>query len=164
MRMVVMADTHVPKRAWDLPAPLWNAVDDADVVVHAGDWVDVPLLDALEQRAKRLIAVYGNNDGPALRARLPETARAELAGLRIAVIHETGPAIGRERRCATLFPDSDVLFFGQHNISRPVTRKGPGRVMATGTMTPSRHQHPDPGATGIRRKPAADSRLARPLR
>jgi putative phosphoesterase len=158
MRLVVMADTHVPKRAGDLPEPLWEAVDGADVVVH------LSLLDTLEQRAARLIAVYGNNDGPALRARLPETARAELDGLRIAVVHETGPATGRERRCAALFPDCDVLFFGQHNISRPVTRKGPGRVMATGTMTPSRHQHPDPGATGIRRKPAADSRLARPLR
>lgn len=123
-----MADTHVPKRARDLPTPLWDAVDDADVVVHAGDWVDVPLLDALEQRAKRLIAVYGNNDDPALRARLPETARAELAGLRIAVIHETGPVTGRERRCAALFPDSDVLFFGQRNISKPVTRKRPRQV------------------------------------
>ncbi|WP_374537759.1 metallophosphoesterase family protein, partial [Micromonospora aurantiaca (nom. illeg.)] len=48
MDLVIMADTHVPKRARDLPAVLWAAVEAADVVVHAGDWVDVALLDALE--------------------------------------------------------------------------------------------------------------------
>ncbi|RKE12355.1 hypothetical protein C8E86_7296 [Catellatospora citrea] len=135
-----MADTHVPKRARDLPPPLWNAVDDADVVVHAGDWVDVPLLDGLEQRAKRLIAVYGNNDGPALRARLPETARAELAGLRIAVTHETGPAAGRERRCATLFPDSDVLFFGHSHIPWDTTASSGLRLLNPGSPTDRRRQ------------------------
>src|SRR5205807_9981205 len=86
----IFADTHVPKRARDLPAPVWAAIGSADVVVHAGDWVDVALLDAIEQRARRLVAVVGNNDGPDLRARLPETARADLDGVRLTVVHETG--------------------------------------------------------------------------
>ncbi|GAA1400842.1 metallophosphoesterase family protein [Catellatospora coxensis] len=140
MRLVVMADTHVPKRARDLPEPLWDAVDGADVVVHAGDWVDVPLLDALEQRAKRLIAVYGNNDGPALRARLPETARAELDGLRVAVVHETGPVTGRERRCAALFPDCDVLFFGHSHIPWDSTAPTGLRLLNPGSPTDRRRQ------------------------
>jgi putative phosphoesterase len=82
-----MADTHVPKRARDLPAELWAAVDDADIVLHAGDWVDVSMLDALQARAKRLVACYGNNDGPELRARLPEMGHIRVEGLRIGVIH-----------------------------------------------------------------------------
>ena len=94
MRLVVLADTHVPRRARDLPAQVWAAVEQADAVLHAGDWVDVALLDELERRSARVIGVYGNNDGPALRARLPEVARAELAGVRLAVVHETGPATG----------------------------------------------------------------------
>src|SRR4051812_50176235 len=94
MRLLLLADTHVPRRARDLPAQVWDEVDAADVVVHAGDWVDVALLDALEQRARRLVAVYGNNDGPPLRARLPEVAAVDLDGLRLAVVHETG---GRRR-------------------------------------------------------------------
>ena len=89
-----MSDTHLPKRAKALPARLLDELAEADVVVHAGDWVDAATLDLLEQPAPRLIGVYGNNDGPALRARLPEVARAELAGLRFAVVHETGPAAG----------------------------------------------------------------------
>jgi predicted phosphodiesterase len=70
VRLVLMADTHVPVRARDLPAAVWSAVDEADVVFHAGDWVGEGLLDALEGRAARLVGVYGNNDGAGLRARL----------------------------------------------------------------------------------------------
>jgi putative phosphoesterase len=140
VRLVLMADTHVPQRARDLPADLWAAVDDADLVVHAGDWVDVPLLDALERRAKRLIACYGNNDGPALRARLPEIARADLDGLRLAVIHETGPATGREQRCAARFPDTDVLVFGHSHIPWDTVAAGGLRLLNPGSPTDRRRQ------------------------
>jgi putative phosphoesterase len=95
---------------------VWAAVDAADVVVHAGDWITVELLDALEARAARLVGVWGNNDGPPLRARLPEVARVTLDGLRLAVVHETGQAAGRERRCAAAYPDVDVLVFGHSHI------------------------------------------------
>jgi putative phosphoesterase len=135
-----MADTHVPKRARDLPAELWAAVDAADVVVHAGDWVDVPLLDALEARARRLIACYGNNDGPALRRRLPEIGRADLAGVRLAVIHETGPATGREQRCAAKFPDADVLVFGHSHIPWDTTTTTGLRLLNPGSPTDRRRQ------------------------
>jgi putative phosphoesterase len=148
MRITVMADTHVPKRGRDLPADLWAAVDTADVVVHAGDWVHVALLDALEHRVAarggRLVAVYGNNDGPALRARLPEVARADVGGLRLAVVHETGPATGRERRCAARFPDADVLVFGHSHIPWDTTADGGLRLLNPGSPTDRRRQ---PAAT-----------------
>jgi uncharacterized protein len=116
MDLLIVSDTHLPVRAKDLPAPVWTAVDEADVVVHAGDWVSVDLLDALQDRAARLVGVHGNNDGPELRARLPEVARVELAGVRLAVVHETGQKTGRERRCAAAYPDTDVLVFGHSHI------------------------------------------------
>nr|WP_205864104.1 YfcE family phosphodiesterase [Planosporangium mesophilum] len=134
------ADTHVPKRARDLPEPLWHAIDAADVVVHAGDWVDVALLDRLEERAARVVGVYGNNDGPPLRARLPEVARVGLAGLRLAVVHETGPALGRERRCAERFPDTDVLVFGHSHIPWDSVAPGGLRLLNPGSPTDRRRQ------------------------
>ncbi|WP_433724313.1 metallophosphoesterase family protein [Actinoplanes sp. CA-051413] len=140
MRLVLMADTHLPKRARDLPAELWAAVDAADVVVHAGDWVDVPLLDELTARSKRLIACYGNNDGPALRGRLPEIARAELDGLRLAVVHETGQATGREQRCTARFPDTDVLVFGHSHIPWDTTAETGLRLLNPGSPTDRRRQ------------------------
>jgi putative phosphoesterase len=144
VRVLLLADTHVPKRARDLPAQVWDAVDEADVVIHAGDWVDVALLDALEGRARRLIGVWGNNDGPALRRRLPEVARAELGGVRVAVIHETGAASGRERRCEQRFADADLLVFGHSHI--PWDSESPGglRLLNPGSPTDRRRQ---PAAT-----------------
>ena len=135
-----MSDTHVPKRARDLPPALWAAVDSADVVFHAGDWVEVELLDALAARSRRLVAVYGNNDGPALRARLPEIARANLGGVAFAVIHETGPSAGRELRCAAQFPDADVLVFGHSHIPWDTVATSGLRLLNPGSPTDRRRQ------------------------
>jgi len=140
VRAVLTADTHLPKRARDLPADLWAAIDAADVVVHAGDWVDTAALDAVEARSRRLIGVYGNNDGPALCARLPDVARAELAGVRIAVVHETGPAAGREKRCAATFPDTDLLVFGHSHIPWDTITPTGLRLLNPGSPTDRRRQ------------------------
>ncbi|SFP28732.1 hypothetical protein SAMN05421810_102138 [Amycolatopsis arida] len=140
MRLLIIADTHVPKRARRLPDQVWREVADADVVVHAGDWVDVGLLDELAARSRRLVGVYGNNDGPELRARLPEVARVELAGLRLAVVHETGPAKGREQRCARDFPDTDVLVFGHSHIPWDSVTGTGLRLLNPGSPTDRRRQ------------------------
>jgi uncharacterized protein len=138
--LVLISDTHVPKRARDLPHAVWAAIDDADVVVHAGDWVDVALLDRLEERARRLVAVYGNNDHGPFRRRLPEIARAEIEGIRFAVVHETGDAKGREQRCAARFPDTDVLVFGHSHIPWDTTAPTGLRLLNPGSPTDRRRQ------------------------
>ncbi|MDX3531364.1 metallophosphoesterase [Streptomyces sp. ID05-39B] len=140
MRLLLMSDTHLPKRAKALPAPLLDALPGADVVVHAGDWVDTDTLDLLESRSRRLIGVYGNNDGPELRARLPETAYADLGGLRLGVVHETGPAQGREARCAARFPGLDVLVFGHSHIPWDTMAPGGLRLLNPGSPTDRRRQ------------------------
>ncbi|MGW3681731.1 metallophosphoesterase family protein [Streptomyces prasinus] len=140
MRLLLVSDTHVPLRAKRLPSELLDEVERADVVVHAGDWVDVPTLDLLEARARRLIGVFGNNDGPELRERLPEVARAELGGVRFGVVHETGPARGREARCAQRFPDLDVLVFGHSHIPWDTGTPGGPRLLNPGSPTDRRRQ------------------------
>lgn len=116
LSLLILADTHVPQRAKDLPAEVWAQVEAADVVVHAGDWVTPGLLDELEARSARLVGVWGNNDGPELRRRLPEVARVELAGMRWGVVHETGAKVRREERMRAAYPDLDVLVFGHSHI------------------------------------------------
>ena len=140
VQLLLLADTHVPGRAKDLPSQVWAAVDAADVVLHAGDWVDVLLLDALQERSQRLIACYGNNDGPALRARLPEVARVTLDGVRFAVVHETGGKEGREARCAQRFPDTEVLVFGHSLIPWDTTAANGLRLLNPGSPTDRRRQ------------------------
>lgn len=140
MRLLLMSDTHLPKRAKRLPEPLLEEIPRADVVFHAGDWVDTDTLDLLQGRSRRLVAVHGNNDGPELRARLPATAYAELDGLRFAVIHETGPARGREARCAARFPGADVLVFGHSHIPWDTTAPAGLRLLNPGSPTDRRRQ------------------------
>jgi putative phosphoesterase len=158
-RLLLISDTHVPARARRLPDQVWRAVDEADLVVHAGDWVDVATLDALEARAARLVGVVGNNDGAALRARLPELARFELDGVRFGVVHETGPATGRELRMDAAFagprsgdaadgdavsePDRraiDVLVFGHSHIPWDTTTPRGIRLLNPGSPTDRRRQ------------------------
>lgn len=140
MRLLLIADTHVPKRARDLPAAVWAAVDTADVVIHAGDWVSPDLLDQLEARSRRLLACWGNNDGDELRARLPERADATLHGLRFTVVHETGAASGRDERMARLYPDTDVLVFGHSHIPWDATASTGLRLLNPGSPTDRRRQ------------------------
>jgi putative phosphoesterase len=135
-----MSDTHLPQRAKALPQELLEQVPLADVVIHAGDWVDTATLDLLEARSRRLIGVYGNNDGAALRARLPEVARVELGGLRFAVVHETGASRGRERRCAERFPDVDVLVFGHSHMPWDSAAEGGLRLLNPGSPTDRRRE------------------------
>jgi putative phosphoesterase len=139
-RLLLLADTHLLKRAKDLPAEVWEAVEQADVVIHAGDWVDVRLLDELEARSRRLVGVHGNNDHGALRTRLPEVARVELDGVRIGVVHETGQAKGREERMSQAHPGLDVLVFGHSHIPWDTTAQSGLRLLNPGSPTDRRRQ------------------------
>jgi uncharacterized protein len=140
LNLVLVADTHVPKRARGLPAQVWSAVESADVVFHAGDWVSPSLLEEFQQRSRSLVGVYGNNDGPELRRRLPETASVTLAGVRFAMVHETGQAKGREARCEARYPEADVLVFGHSHIPWDTTSPRGLRLLNPGSPTDRRRQ------------------------
>jgi putative phosphoesterase len=140
VRLAITSDTHIPGRGRDLPAPLWQAIDEADVVIHAGDWVSESIVDSVAARARRLVGVHGNNDGPGLRARLPEIAHETLAGVRVAVVHETGQAQGREVRCARRFPETDLLVFGHSHIPWDTRATTGLRLVNPGSPTDRRRQ------------------------
>ncbi|MBY6680308.1 metallophosphoesterase [Rhodococcus sp. BP-316] len=140
MKLLLLADTHVPTRARDLPAAVWDAVDAADLVVHAGDWMAPSLLDALEERSTDLLACWGNNDGDDLRARLPEVARRTVEGVRMVVTHETGAKEGREKRMDAQFPDTDLLVFGHSHIPWDTLSDNGMRLLNPGSPTDRRRQ------------------------
>lgn len=133
--LLLLSDTH--SRA--LPESVRRAATDADLIVHAGDWVAASVLDDLLQYGP-VVGVYGNNDGADLRARLPEVARFEEGGVRFAVIHETGAAQGREARMDAAFPDTDVLVFGHSHIPWDSTTPRGMRLLNPGSPTDRRRQ------------------------
>ena len=137
---VLLSDTHLPKRAKDLPASLWADIDAADLVVHAGDWVDLATLDAVSARSRRFEGVRGNNDGPEFDDRLPLVARFAVEDLRFALVHETGASTGRERRMAEAYPDVDVLVFGHSHIPWDTVAPSGLRLLNPGSPTDRRRQ------------------------
>ena len=115
MRVVVLADTHLrPGRDKRLPDAAYDAVHDADLILHAGDVVTRDLLDELGGFAP-VRAVLGNND-IGLTGVLPETDAFDVDGVRVAMIHDSGPRAGRERRMKKRFPDAAVVVFGHSHI------------------------------------------------
>jgi len=138
-RLLLISDTHIPGRARRLPEAVLAAADAADLIVHAGDWVSAAVLAELEQHGE-VLGVYGNNDGDDLRALLPEVARREVEGVRMAVVHETGDARRREARMAAAFPDTDVLVFGHSHIPWDTVAPGGLRLLNPGSPTDRRRQ------------------------
>lgn len=137
--LVLLSDTHLPKRAKDLPPELWADIASADLVVHAGDWVDLATMDLLQERSRDLLAVRGNNDH-GFEDRLPLVATRRVEDLRFAVVHETGAATGRERRAVLDHPDVDVLVFGHSHIPWDSTAANGMRLLNPGSPTDRRRQ------------------------
>jgi putative phosphoesterase len=110
---VVIADTHIPRRAKVLPEALIPHLERADLILHAGDLMDPAILDELAAHAP-VRAVRGNLDPP--EAGLPETLELEFGGVKTAVIHDSGPKRGRWNRMKRRFPEARVVIFGHSHI------------------------------------------------
>ncbi len=133
----------MPQRARSLPDAVWAAIDDADLVIHAGDWNGLEIFEEVSARATDLLAVFGNNDGLELRSRLPEVAARTIDGVRIVVVHDSGDAAGREVRSEARFPEADLFVFGHSHIPWDSTGPGGMRLLNPGSPTDKRRQpHP----------------------
>jgi uncharacterized protein len=139
VRVVAVADTHAPRRWKSCPPVLAAWLRRADVILHAGDVCTAAVLDELAQYAP-VHAVVGNNDGPDVVAwgALP-TRQTELAGLRVAMIHDSGTANGRLRRMRVAFPDADLVVYGHSHIPLDA-RDGGFRIFNPGSPTDRRRQ------------------------
>ena len=135
-----MSDTHLPKRAGAARPAARRDRRRATSSSTRGTGSTTARSTCWRAAAAGCSPCYGNNDGPELRARLPEVARAELGGLRFGVVHETGAGPGREARCAARFPDLDVLVFGHSHIPWDTTAPGGLRLLNPGSPTDRRRQ------------------------
>ena len=110
----------------------------ADLILHAGDVCTADVLDELAAYAP-VHAVRGNNDGPDVAAwGAPDTLDLDL-GLRVAMIHDSGPATGRPARLRRRFPAADLVIFGHSHIPLDHTEHGQ-RIFNPGSPTDRRRQ------------------------
>ena len=116
MRVAVISDTHMPRKALVLPAACVERLRAADLILHAGDWSSAEALALVRGIGPPVVGVRGNVEERAVRSALPATAEAEAGGARIGVVHDGGPGDGRLSRLRRRFPGADAVVFGHSHI------------------------------------------------
>ena len=139
MRVAVLSDTHAPRRWRSCPAAVAEHLRGADLILHAGDVCTAAVLDELSEYAPVRV-VLGNNDGQEVaRWGAPETLELEIAGLAVAMVHDSGQATGRMTRLRRRFPSAALVVFGHSHI--PLDQAGDGlRIFNPGSPTDRRRQ------------------------
>ncbi|GII00575.1 metallophosphoesterase family protein [Planobispora takensis] len=156
MNVVVLSDTHAPRRWKSCPARVAEHLTGADLILHAGDVCTAGVLDELAAYAP-VHTVKGNNDGPDVVA--PETLELELDGLRVAMIHDSGAARGRLPRLRRRFPGADLVVFGHSHIPLDESEGGL-RIFNPGSPTDRRRQpHGTLGLLHIENGVLAEARI-----
>jgi uncharacterized protein len=156
LRVVLLADTHAPRRWQTCPPEVARHLRRAGAVLHAGDVCTAAVLDELADYAP-VHAVLGNNDGPDVAAwGASDTLEVDLNGLAVAMVHDSGQASGRLRRMRRRFPRASLVVFGHSHI--PLDESGEGlRIFNPGSPTDRRRQ--PRGTLGVLR--IDDGHLAR---
>jgi putative phosphoesterase len=124
-RIVVLADTHMPRRAKELPTEVLSALQRADMVIHLGDFTETALLEVLQTFAP-VFGVHGNNDSEEIRTLFPATRRLDIEGHTLALIH--GDLGGRTALAAArAVTGADVVLFGHSH--HPWCSREDGRLL-----------------------------------
>jgi hypothetical protein len=139
MKVVVLADTHINGSGHGrLPDGAWKSLHTADAILHAGDVVSAAFLDELRELGP-VYAVLGNNDRT-LVGLVPEHVELDLDGVRVAMVHDSGPRRGRERRMQARFPNADLVVFGHSHIPCDAPGADGQRLFNPGSATQRRSQ------------------------
>jgi putative phosphoesterase len=91
MKILVLSDLHIPSAADDLPQTVYAALKQADMLIVAGDLVDVGVYEKLKKLCPTIIAVCRNMDSEAVRKKLPEKEVVSAGRFRIGLMHGYGP-------------------------------------------------------------------------
>ncbi len=123
MEIAIISDTHLPRGARRLPESCTERLRRADLIVHAGDFVALSVVEQLKRYGPPLVGVHGNVDDADVRAALPARTIVEVNGTKLGLIHDAGPARGRIARLRGRFPDADAVVFGHSHM--PLHERAP---------------------------------------
>jgi uncharacterized protein len=139
VEIAIISDTHLPRGRHALPDDCIARLQAADLIVHAGDFSRLEVLDELSTFGP-VVGVCGNTDDARLRAALPASALIGVGERTLAVIHDAGPAQGRLRRLRARFPGADAVVFGHSHIPLHETAPDGFQIFNPGSPTDRRRQ------------------------
>jgi len=130
----LISDTHIPARARDIPKKVFEVFEKVDFIVHAGDLVELSVIDELEQLAP-VLAVYGNMDGPEIRGKLPKLNSVKAFDWKIGVMHDPKAFFGMGKMREIVKQNGfNVLVYG-HTHSSSIKWEGNTLFINPGSPT-----------------------------
>lgn len=123
MKILVLSDTHIPRVAQDLPGIVYDEARKADMILHAGDFVDAEVLEKLK-KLKPVTAVYGNMDSVELRRALKPKEVITVGRYRIGLIHGYGAPKDLMNTVRSEFGAVDAIVFGHSHTAVNTTDNG----------------------------------------
>jgi len=113
----LISDTHVPKQAHCLPQKVFDIFERVDYIIHAGDLVELAVVDELERLAP-VLAVHGNMDGLDVSNALPSLNSLKVFDWKIGVMHDPDISFGFSRvRALVKEHGFDVFVYGHTHMA-----------------------------------------------
>ena len=124
MKIGIISDTHIKPEGENLPKEIFEIFKDVDLILHAGDLVNLTVLNMLSSIAP-VEAVYGNMDSTEIRGELPKKKCLEIEGKKIGLTHGDGPPWGLRSRVADEFfgENPDIIVYGHSHAPEAITTK-----------------------------------------
>lgn len=116
IRVAIISDTHLPRGMRALPEECVSRLAAAELVLHAGDFVTLGVLEDLREIGPPVEGIHGNMDDPDLKQLLPKQRVVEVGDFRIGMVHNPGPRNGREARLAARFADCQAVVYGHTHV------------------------------------------------
>ncbi len=114
MKIGVISDTHIANKSEHIPGIILDVFRQMDMVMHAGDMVDLRVIDELKSVCPRVVAVVGNMDQEAVRNKYAEKEIIEVSGYKIGLMHGCGAPLNLVELLKNAFKEDkpDIIVFG----------------------------------------------------
>jgi len=136
MRIGVISDTHIPDKANAIPQKVLDEFKKVDMIIHAGDLVDLSVLEELKSTCKNVKAVWGNMDPQEARKVLSEKEILGVGKYKIGIMHGYGAPNRLVELLTEIFKNDDVdlIIFG-HSHSPLNEKRGNILFFNPGSLT-----------------------------
>ena len=127
MKILVVADTHIPQSAKAIPPVIIQEAQNSDICLHAGDLTQLSIYQQLNKIVKTY-AVYGNMDDPTVRESLPQKEIIQADSCTIGLTHGGGAPERIFSYLDNVFKDEkdaiDIFVFGHTHEPLDVEKEG----------------------------------------